>query len=177
MNLRTLSATLLFSLAASCASAGGVADKLRECRTGKGDAAVAACTQYLGAGNLSDKENAFAHMLRAQAYIDQQKYQQAFDDYAAATEAQPRDADTWFNHAVLAARLSRLDVAVADLTQAIALRPGWAQAYVARGAMYLALRENRKALDDDTKALTLEPANPDALADKARAQERLAHPH
>lgn len=171
---RIAAAIMLVALAASSASADGVADKFRECRSGKGDAAVAACTWYLSAGyNLSAQENAFAHMLRAQAYIDQQKYQEAFDDYAAATQVQPRNADAWFNHAVLAARLSKLDVAVADLTQAIALRPGWAQAYVARGAMYLALRDNQKALDDDTKALTLEPTNPDALADKARAQERL----
>ena len=174
MPYRHLFAALLIACAA--ARADGVADKFRECRTGDSDRAVAACTWYLNAGyNLSPANKAFALMLRAQAHIALKQLPEALADYAAAAQAEPRNAEAWYNHAVVASGLDRIDVAIADLDHAIALRPDWAQAYVSRAAMHLANGEPQKALEDDTRALQLDPNNALAIADKASAEQRLGH--
>ena len=171
MNRTILTAALL--CAALTATHAAPADDLRTCRTANGETALAACTAYLATPSLVPAQVALVHMLRAQTYIDQRKLNEALADYDAATRAEPGNADAWYNHAIVAAGLSRPDVAIADLTRAIALRPGWVPAYVARGAMHLARGEARQTIDDDDKALQLDPNNPDAKADRAKAQQLL----
>jgi tetratricopeptide (TPR) repeat protein len=174
MNRTTFAAALLGAALTTAHAA--PADDLRLCRSVNGDAAIAGCTAYLATPALKPPQAALAHMLRAQAYIGQGKLKEALADYDAATRIEPANADAWYSHAIVAAGLSRPDIGIADLTRAIALRPEWATAYVARGAMHLARGEAQQAIADDDKALQLDPNSPDAKADRAQALQLLNKP-
>ncbi|MBL6854440.1 MAG: hypothetical protein ISS15_09195 [Alphaproteobacteria bacterium] len=179
MKTRSLyAAAALVAFAVSpLANADSVSDKFRECRTGEGESAVAACTWYLNAGyNLSPQNKALALMLRAQAHLGLKQLLGALADYDAATQAQPRNPDAWYNHAVVASGMDKLEVAITDLDRVLELRPGWVPALVARGAVHIAHGEPQKAIADDTAALQLDPNNTQAQADLALARQRLGKP-
>jgi tetratricopeptide (TPR) repeat protein len=80
------------------------------------------------------------------------------------TPAPTPDARTYYEAGLACQSAGDSECALQSLTQAIQIDPGFAPAYVARGAVYLALGELDEALSDADAALEIDPVNASAYA-------------
>jgi lipoprotein NlpI len=69
--------------------------------------------------------------------------------------------------------LGKYPEALAELTQAIQLKPDIATAYNARGYVHLLTRDYQRALADFNDAIRLKPAYPNALQNRSIALKAL----
>jgi WD40 repeat protein/tetratricopeptide (TPR) repeat protein len=76
--------------------------------------------------------------------------------YTARLETDPQDADAYHHRAHALASLRRFPEVIADLAQAIRLRPNEAHYRAMRGALYLDLRQFEPAITDLEAALALQ---------------------
>jgi tetratricopeptide (TPR) repeat protein len=92
---------------------------------------------------------------------------------AASVSAQPApsDAAAAYNHGVEAERVGRHDQAVADLTEAIALKPDFAEAYESRGVAYDQKGLYDRAIADYTRAIALGAAIAETYFNRGAAYE------
>eukprot|EP00808_Paulinella_micropora_P008678 g68987.t1 len=100
---------------------------------------------------------------RGNAYLAQQKYEEAIPEYTKAIAMVPkgdkRAAKAYANRAYCYAMLGKFDEAIKDATEAIRLDPNNAAAYATRAKAREALDDYNKALDDYIKATELDPNN------------------
>src|SRR5262245_53980783 len=59
-----------------------------------------------------------------------------------------RDAQAFYNRGVSYRETDKLDLALADYTRAIEINPNYFEAYNNRGNIYMARRDNKRALED-----------------------------
>ena len=101
-----------------------------------------------------------AYRNRAMLYMDIEKYDLAFADYAKAIELNNQGSDDYFLRGFANAHLKHHDQAIEDFDVAIAMDPAYAPAYVERGRSMGEIGETYAAIRDFDKALELDPDNP-----------------
>jgi tetratricopeptide (TPR) repeat protein len=69
----------------------------------------------------------------------------------------PISAQEYYNRGMSRQADGKLDLAIADFTQAIALQPDYADAYHQRASAYLGKEAFQQAIDDFTKEITIDP--------------------
>ncbi|MAT45206.1 MAG: hypothetical protein CL609_23000 [Anaerolineaceae bacterium] len=130
------------------------------------DEAIASFSEALAylEGHISSRD---VHYYRGMAYIRRDQYEQALEDFNEAIEIDPTFAMAFNGRAVIyAAFKGDLDLAVADLTQAISLEPNNAEYYYSRGSVNTQKtlhvdnsNDYSSAIADLTQAIFLEPKN------------------
>jgi tetratricopeptide (TPR) repeat protein len=119
-----------------------------------------------------------ARNARADFYYQRGEHGKALADYTAALATTPavsrahatkRRAAIFNDRAVTFVALGKLDEAVADETQAIRLRPDYADYHANRARMYARMGRTKEAVTDWQRAQTLRPAGePDAVPSPQR---------
>jgi tetratricopeptide (TPR) repeat protein len=87
-------------------------------------------------------------------YLEQ--FERALTHYSRATGLAPSDPDALINHAVVQLALHRHQQAIQDLDQALRLGEN-AWAYLCRGIIREQIGEEKRALEDYTRAIRLDP--------------------
>ena len=113
-----------------------------------------------------DPENAFALLMRGDAYRMLDRYEEAVADFDRALELNPDNADALAFRGESYRMLDRYEEAVADLTRALELGPDDADALASRGESYRLLDRYEEAVADLTRALELDPASAFALGSR-----------
>lgn len=93
---------------------------------------------------------------------------------AATSDADPTDAAGFARRGSVRLTEQKLDLALADFTQAITLDPKTASYYHSRARVYLIRRQSALAMSDLDHAIALDATLVDALADRARLKLILA---
>lgn len=100
---------------------------------------------------------------------DKKRYYEAFDLYDQILEIDPQNATAAYNKGYIYLEyMQKYDSAGIAFTQAIELYPGYFQAYYNRGLCYESLNNPKLALEDYSKALTLQPTFDAAAIAKSR---------
>jgi tetratricopeptide (TPR) repeat protein len=86
------------------------------------------------------------------------RYPQALDDYNEVIRRRP-SADVYLLRGKTYHVLGKDDLALADLSKALRLRPGDVNSYLARGGVFYALGKYGEAIADYTEAIRLRPAD------------------
>jgi tetratricopeptide (TPR) repeat protein len=105
---------------------------------------------------------------RGDEFLKQQKLDDAIREYDAALKTSPQYARAHYNRALALVDRKEYDKAIADLNDAIRLRPT-ADAYYLRGKSYTFTKEREKAIADLTEALRLDARLPYANFRRATA--------
>ena len=78
-------------------------------------------------------------------------------------------ADTYYQRGLVHAEKGELDKTIADYTEAIALKPDYAEVYYQRGFTYRIKEDYKHAIRDYTKAIEIDPHNADAYYSRSKA--------
>jgi tetratricopeptide (TPR) repeat protein len=97
------------------------------------------------------------HLVTADIYIQQEDFESALDEIAAAIEANPEMPNAYFSRARLYASQERFEDALDDYNQVIALAPDFLQAYQERGIVNHRLGNYNDAVEDFTLVLQADP--------------------
>ncbi|MCI0457110.1 MAG: tetratricopeptide repeat protein, partial [Gemmataceae bacterium] len=120
----------------------------------------ARATAYLTSGLVQRGDFPWLYLLRALAWGEQGQFDRAEADYEAALQASLPDAARYgllINRGVLRIRTGHLDSAMADLRQAVALRPQQYQGYLNLAQAYLKGDQINEALAQLDQAIHREP--------------------
>lgn len=107
--------------------------------------------------------NLFSYLRRGDYYLRHGQAQKALDSYSQAIRLEPQQTQPYWERAQTYAQLNDFDRALADSDKVIAMIPhnkfksSWGFAYVNRAYIFEKQGENSKAIDDCTKAITLQP--------------------
>lgn len=124
--------------------------------TGPPDQRIAVCATVLAATN--DKAIMFqAHVGRAEAYFQLQRYGEAIADLTAALALRPDAEPTLRDRAELERVKGDLPAALADADTALRLNPKDAEAYVVRGMTRARQRDVVNAMRDAEAAVKINP--------------------
>lgn len=96
----------------------------------------------------------------------------ALQDLAMAIKYDSKDASTWYERGLLRARRGSSSdylISIGDFSEAIKLRPDYAEAYKNRGDSYRQDHKYDLSIADYTKAIQLRPNFSDAYSGRARA--------
>lgn len=114
-----------------------------------------------------DRGHVAAHHLRADCYRELFEWRKAAEGYSRVIILQPDNALAYFRRA--SESDDSLERKIADLSEAIAGKADFREAYEARGRCYIDSAQFEQAVADFTKALELYPAYCDALCWRAFA--------
>ncbi len=125
------------------------------------------------AGCSSDAEKFAGFMSQGDAYVEQERWEEAIIEYRNAIQLEPNNADA--HHALARAYLQagRIREGYWELHETGRLDPTNSEARLAYGELSLAAKENESALEAADGVLEVEPENSVALALKGRALEQL----
>ncbi len=101
----------------------------------------------------------WAYNRRGEAWIEQQREDEALADFEAAADLNP---DSWraiHNRGVSYAGLGRIDEAIADFDRTVQLNPRYANAYFNRGELLYTQERLEEAIRDYQTAIELGPAD------------------
>ena len=114
--------------------------------------------QVICAKKIAEKiKNAEMHKNRGDTYLEQEKYEQAIQEYDKAIELNPNFAKAYCNRGWSYLSLGEKERAIQDYSKAIALNPNLVNAYNERGIAYYGLGEKEQAINDYDKAINLNP--------------------
>jgi tetratricopeptide (TPR) repeat protein len=102
---------------------------------------------------------------RATSYYAKAQYQQAVDDYSEAIRLKPNYAPALSNRCWSYLTLQQVDLAIADCTSALGIRPD-ATDFYERGLAYYDKRQYQLSVEDYTQAIRLKPNYADALGNR-----------
>jgi tetratricopeptide (TPR) repeat protein len=108
-----------------------------------------------------DAHHAGALFSRGIAHHLGRRYRDALNDYTEAIRYRP-SAQLYLLRGKVYHELDKNELALADLSEALRLRPGDVDAYLARGEVHHALGRYEQAEADYTEAIRLRPADPAA---------------
>jgi Tfp pilus assembly protein PilF len=117
------------------------------------DAALATSARLLAA----HPEDVLARDWRGVARVGAGETTQGLDDLAAAAAAAPQSAEFAFNLGRVLHGRDRDAEALAPLSRALALRPNFVAAWIARAETHAALGQRDAAIDDYRQALAIDP--------------------
>ncbi|MEX0853292.1 MAG: tetratricopeptide repeat protein [Bauldia sp.] len=150
---------------------------LADCRTGQGATAIAGCTQYLDLGGvLSDKQEATAHLLRADAHFAARDFDNAIADFDRAIELDPKSIAGYMGRGAARALSKDFDGAIADFTAASNLAPENPSVLADRGRTFILKGDLASASTDIAAALALDPNHAVALALRGFLHEQRDEP-
>jgi Flp pilus assembly protein TadD len=148
---------------------------------GRHEAAVAAYTRAILAGDLDPDALAVTFNNRGVAYSELGDYDRAVQDYNQALSLKPGDKTAVKNlrightrRAGAAANLGEYEAALSDYAKAVELDPRHAPTYLRRGQLHLERGDLRAAIADLAKAKELDPAGREQAELLARAEADLA---
>jgi len=113
------------------------------------------------------------HNNRGLAYVGLKQYQSAIDDYNAAININPKNAEVYFNRGNAYFRMGKLKEAIADYDAAIGLYPKFAWAYSNRGLAYFDLGQLTQAIKDYDAAINYNYNLAKAYLNRGAAYEKL----
>jgi tetratricopeptide (TPR) repeat protein len=115
--------------------------------------------------------NATDPFVRGNEDYDRGDYTGAIAEYTRAIEADPANAQAYNNRAYTYMRLEDYAPALADLDEALRLRPDYVNALINRGDIHTFYYDvdYARAIDDYNRALALDPGNETACTHRAVA--------
>lgn len=102
---------------------------------------------------LDPQDSNQAYLNRGNLYLTQGRLPAALADYNQALQRNPRNAEAYYQRAIVMERMGNRLQAQNDLTQAIGFNPRLAEAYSRRGALYAAQGDRMRAMTDFNRAL------------------------
>lgn len=119
---------------------------------GDNEGGIAACNEAI----KLDPQVPFGFYTRGWIYICQEFWEAARVDFTRAIELNHPDLScAYFYRAIAQSKLGKLDAAIKDYTESIALNPDFSLAFNNRGYAYSVIGSYENALDDCTQALRL----------------------
>lgn len=115
-----------------------------------------------------DPEYAMALQFRGRMFVQQEKYDEAIEDFATLAKTQNNNPIDLMLLARAMRSQEKTDVALKAITRAIEINQDLPMAYSLRASMYLAEEKDEEALADVTRAIELNPKDTDALRTRAR---------
>jgi tetratricopeptide (TPR) repeat protein len=140
-------------------------------------AAVAAFTEALKDGNLTNDRRAGLLNDRAVAYGRLGQTRLAIEDFNRAAQLFPEYAALYNNRGNTLLAAGQMREAIKDFDRAILLTPGYAVAYHNRAGAFMRLGQTADAIRDYTKAIELMPASAAPLSGRGRAFLAEARPY
>ncbi len=139
------------------------------------DKAIADCTTVI---RLSPTY-ADAYYIKGNAYLDQQKYDDALTAYTEGIRLKPDYANLYHQRGLVYERMGEWTEAIDDLGRSIRLQPGNDSEYFTRGSIYAQEKEYAQAIDDFSRAIELNPKSANyflqrSIAYKAEGDEQKA---
>ncbi|MGB4846665.1 MAG: tetratricopeptide repeat protein, partial [Saprospiraceae bacterium] len=98
-----------------------------------------------------------AYYNRGLAFMNENKFKEAMDDYTKAIELKPGYNVALVNRGNILRGSSQYDAALHDYNSAIEATPNFSIAYFNRGILYMNQQKNEEALNDFTKAIEYKP--------------------
>jgi len=148
--------------------------KEKECRTGRGQIAIASCNWLLRSGKIAKGQRHLVYLFRGYRHFDMAAYRDALVDFNKALSEKPGYGAAHYSRALTLVRMGENSMAIADFDKAIRFEPDLAAYYLSRGATRLELEQYEGAVADFRKTLQLEPGNATAAKLKGRAEAKLA---
>jgi tetratricopeptide (TPR) repeat protein len=143
------------------------------CITGAGEAAVAACSNIIAAGD--GPEIAWAYFNRGRAYFKEKMYGGAVSDLTDALRLKPTDLEALENRGLAFLAMEDFKHAIGDFDKLIELQPVSVSGYRERCAARAASgRDLDDAMEDCNKALSLKPGDAGTLDARCLVQMRAA---
>jgi Tfp pilus assembly protein PilF len=134
---------------------------IEACGNRSGDAppprAIQACTELLGRKDFGRYVHFIAFANRAAAYCTQGDKQHALDDYNAAVQLRPRDAELYYSRGVCYATQPDEDAALRDFDTAIRINSKLVPALLERAKIYQARGNFVLARSGYSEAIALQP--------------------
>lgn len=124
---------------------------------GQAEEAAADCTRLLESED--GQRDVRPYLLRARAYRQLQRTEEALADLGRATELEPDVPDTFLERAALLSELSRPAEALADADRAATLAPEEESVFLQRGRIRQALGHTQEAAEDFRRVIDLNPFN------------------
>jgi tetratricopeptide (TPR) repeat protein len=167
MRIRTAVSLLVFALLPAFAFAQDKPDALELYRTGKYSDAIIVCQQEL----QETPKNIDSHVVLGWSYLKLKQYQEAINAGRKGLEIAPNDPRLIQIIGEGDVFLGKIDDALINLEEYVALRPGGdriARVYWLMGECYISLREYQNADIAISTALYFEPNNPSSASWWAR---------
>jgi tetratricopeptide (TPR) repeat protein len=148
------------------------ADDLSACKSGRGDAAIEACTRAIASGKFKDSEVGAAYNNRALLLTAKGEHDQAIASYNEAVRLIPNDAIILSNRATARYRKGDHDRAIADFDRSLALKPRDNVTFRGRGNAWFRKGDYDRAAADFGAAISIDPKDAVAYNNRAYAFER-----
>ena len=105
---------------------------------------------------------------RAKLYFNQQKYDQALQDYNRAIALDSTEGEYYINRGAVYALSNNLPLALEDFNKGLALKPDHANGFKNRSLIYQSFGQWENAIQDIDKYLTMHPEDADLWYEKGR---------
>ena len=107
-------------------------------------------------------------------YLRAKDYDQALESYTKAIELNPRNAQAYFNRALVLLKQFKFRKAAEDCDKALLIEPKYAKVHHRRAIALMELKEYDKALEDWKKVLETDPENEEANEKLKKCRDELA---
>jgi tetratricopeptide (TPR) repeat protein len=107
----------------------------------------------------ADSLMSWAYNRRGEAYIDQQREDEALADFESAAQLNPNSWRAIHNRGVSYAGMGRIDEAIADFDRTIEINPRYANAFFNRGELLFGRERVQEAMGDYQRAIELGPTD------------------
>ncbi len=131
---------------------------------------IAGCTALIDAAGTKPEDLAVARFNRGDANLEQNRTEQAIQDYSAAIALKPDFEQALNNRANAYDDAGQQDLALHDYDEALRIDPSFAMAFSNRGLLYDERGEHDRAIQDYDQALRLQPKYRGALKNRGRAR-------
>jgi tetratricopeptide (TPR) repeat protein len=108
---------------------------------------------------------------RARVEEAAQQYEKAIELYTQAVRLDPKNDLAFLHRGMADLHVGRLDQALADANESLAIQPNSAQAYWFRSSVYFSTKAYEPALADLKEATLRDPKNPDYVVAQAAVEE------
>ncbi len=114
------------------------------------------------------------YLVRQAAYLDKGDDDHALSDLSAAIGLRPWQKLPYYSRSFIYLKKLNYERAVADITTTLKLEPDFAPGYLVRGSLYRNnLNDLSRALNDESKAIELDPKTPFAFFERGTTYQQL----
>jgi tetratricopeptide (TPR) repeat protein len=104
-----------------------------------------------------------AYYERGHAYYEIESFEQAIADFTRVIQLEPENPFAYyFRGDIYSAWLNQIDLGIVDMSEAVRLKPDFAQAYAGRGSAFRRKGNFAQAISDFQQAIRFEPQNQNA---------------
>jgi tetratricopeptide (TPR) repeat protein len=148
------------------------ADDQAACRSGAGDARIAACSRLIQGGRLRGNDLASILVSRSAEFHRQNQHDAALADVNAAIKLDPRRVGAHYGRGRIHAAKRMVEEAIADYSSAIRLDPRHRAAYLNRGMLYAERSDYDRAIADFSECIKIDPTIGNGYYERARMYAR-----